>query len=102
MCWFRPDGSAKILEISVPRDGRVATVRNEKREKYEPFLAHLKTLKKHRGKWIDFMPIIVGATGAVPRETVLAVKRLQIEGLDIIDIQRTAALATVRMFRMLL
>lgn len=75
----------------------LATVRNEKREKHESFLTHLKMPKKHKGKCIDFIPVIIGSTGAVPEETVLAVKRLQIEGLDIVDLQRCATLTAVRM-----
>lgn len=102
LCWFRPDGSGRIFEVGAPRDSRAAAARNEKREKYESFLAHLKMLKKHKGKWIDFTPVIIGAAGAAPKETVIAIKRLQIEGLDIIDLQRRATPAIIRVFRTLL
>ena len=59
-------------------------------------------LSQHKGKWIDFIPIIIGATGVVAHETVEGIKRLDIEGLDIVDLQKASALATVHMFRTLL
>ena len=51
---------------------------------------------------VEFVPVIVGATGVVIKETVNAFRRLDIEGLELVDLQKAAALATVHMFRILL
>ena len=96
--WKRPDGTVKVIEVSVPRDGRVTIVRSEKREKYVPLVAHLS--RTHKG-WVDFIPLVVGATGAVASETTTAIRRLHID-LDVSWLQKIAAVATVRIFRHLL
>ena len=47
------------------------------------------------------MPAVIGATGVVARETVVALKRLEIE-LEIPWLQTIAARSTVNLFRHLL
>ena len=98
LLWARPDGTVKVIEVSVPRDGRVAIVRSEKREKYVALMNHLR--RQYRG-WVDFVPAVIGATGAVARETAVALKRLEIE-LEIPWLQTIAARSTANLFRHLL
>ena len=73
-------------------------MRNEKREKYKPLLATLR--RKYRG-WVDFVPAIIGATGAVTTDTVVSLRRLDID-LELPWLQAIAARATVNIFRSLL
>ena len=76
-----------VIEFSVPRDGRVAIMRNHKsREKTKHtalVINYITMLPQHRYSWVEFMPIVVGATGdrVVCSETVMAIKRLGIDGL---------------------
>jgi hypothetical protein len=96
--WTGPKDDVKVIEVSCPRDGRVGIANNEKREKYVPLLTHLQ--KRHKG-WVDFVPVIIGGTGAVTLETKHAVTRMNI-GLELPWLQKIAATATVNLFRQLL
>ena len=73
-------------------------VRSEKREKYIPLVTQLK-IKYNR--WVDFIPIVIGATGVVSKETVIAIERLGV-GLDIKWLQEITAKATCDIFRQIL
>ncbi len=79
-----------MIEVSVPRDARVGIVRNEKREKYVPLVNHLKRIYKG---WVCFVPMVIGATGVVSNEVVVATGRLGI-GLELSWLQKIAATAT--------
>ena len=96
--WIKPDKEVKVIEVSVPKDARVAIAKSEKRMKYVPLM---KTLKRRYKSWVDFIPVVIGATGVVTTEVKVAIERLDI-GLQIETLQTIAANATASMFRDLL
>ena len=54
-------------------------MKSHKREKYVPLMKHI---KRSASGWVDFIPCVIGATGVVTKDTVVSLKRLDIE-LDI-------------------
>ena len=73
-------------------------MRNHKKEKYVKL--HRSFQERYKG-WVDFVPLVIGATGAVCTETCTAVKRLEI-GLEIEWLQRIAPMETVNILKMLI
>jgi len=73
-------------------------MRNDKREKYVNLVSHLKETSKG---WVDFVPIVIGATGAVTKDVSESVKRLEVD-LDLKWLQKITAVSTVNIFRQLL
>ena len=73
-------------------------MKSEKRMKYVPLVNHLRRTTR---KWVDFIPMVIGATGVVSKDTTEAVKRLELD-LDIGWLQKIAAVQTCNMFRQLL
>jgi hypothetical protein len=53
---------------------------------------------RFKNKFVDFIPLVIGATGAVTTETKVAVGRLEID-LDLAWLQKIAAMETVNIFR---
>ena len=51
-------------------------MKSHKREKYVPLMRHL---KRSASGWVDFIPCIIGGTGVVTKDTVVALKRLEID-----------------------
>jgi len=66
LVWFR-QGSRRdivVIEVSCPRDDRVCLVASEKEQKYTPLL---RSLRQQYGCRVQFVAIVIGGTGAVPR-----------------------------------
>ena len=79
----------------MPTDRRVAILRNDKREKYVRFVA---SLKRKTHKFVDFIPLIIGATGIVPDETSAALRRLD-ANIELTWLQKIATTSTTKFFR---
>ena len=93
--WKKPDGSYVVIEISVPRDGRAAIVRNEKRERYAAFVADLKRVRRRP---VDFIPVVIGATGVVSDEMEVSLNRLGIR-IELSWLQKIATTETTKFIR---
>ena len=96
--WFRPDGSVKVIEVSVPSDQRAHLMRNDKRLKYGPLIKNLR--RTHKG-YVDFVPVVIGGTGVITGEVTHAIKRLEVD-LEVEWLQKIAATSTCNILRQLL
>ena len=66
----------KVIEISCPADKNVIQMLNQKETKYVTLMRDLRRTRKKR---VEYFPIVIGGTGAVPLRTVEAMKDLDLD-----------------------
>jgi hypothetical protein len=89
-----------VIEVAAPDDASVNNRSDQKVRKYQrKFEARMKKRKK---KACMTIPIVVGATGVVPKKLKESLKRLQIEDrVDVTDMQKSVTMDAVEIVRTL-
>ena len=87
-----------IIDVAIPADIRVKTKYTEKLEKYTDLGHEIKRIWQL--KVVKIIPIIIGALGAIPKETEVALKKINVPILS--SFQKSALLSTAGILRRVL
>jgi len=92
-----------LIEVSVPADHHVPGVELEKKTKYEPLAAALKTDSGGRVRRVRIVPLVIGALGTVPELVVPRLGRLGFSEREaaalITTAQKAALYGTLRVLK---
>ena len=95
--WESPD-AVRIIEVSCPSDGKVTYWQKEKVSIYTDLQNDMR--RTHR-KPVTITPVVIGNTGVIASDCAKCLEDLNIE-LDVVSLQKIAAIETVKICRNLI
>ena len=91
-------GSRKIIDFAVPRDGRIEKKEKDKIERYQDLG---RELQKTWNVKVKIKPLVVGSSGAIPKQFCNILKQIGITA-GTAQVQKTVVLGTARILRKVL
>ena len=92
------EGSRKIIDNAVPRDGRIEKKEKDKIERYQVLG---RELQKTWNVKVKIKPLVVGSLGAIPKQFGNRLKQIGITA-GTAQVQKTVVLGTARILRKVL